>query len=149
MPHWDPPQAPSFSRPGLPLGRHNTFKAAGSEGLNFAISVDDAKRFVTRPGNKISEAPACKPKSFSSWRSKANDSTVTAYDLTCSGGVNANYIVPDKKSDPIMLSWDRNGDGKPDVIFFDFSDRENGNFHIGLRTLTVIAPWLAITMTEV
>jgi len=110
---------PLISDSGTLIGI-NTFKAPGSEGLNFAISVDDAKRFVTRPGNKISEAPACKPKAFSSWRSKANDSTVTAYDLTCSGGINANYIVPDKKSDPIMLSWDRNGDGKPDVIFFDF-----------------------------
>ena len=110
---------PLLSDSGTLIGV-NSFKAPGSEGLNFAISVDDAKRFVTRPGNKTSEAPACKPKAFSSWRSKANDSTVTAYDLTCSGGINANYIVPDKKSDPIMLSWDRNGDGKPDVIFFDF-----------------------------
>jgi hypothetical protein len=53
----------------------------GGEGLNFAISVDEAKRFVTRPGNKP-ERPICKPKAFSSWRNKANDSTVTAYDLT-------------------------------------------------------------------
>jgi hypothetical protein len=110
---------PLISDSGTLIGV-NSFKAPGSEGLNFAISVEDVKRFVTRPGNKISEAPACKPKAFSSWRSKANDSTVTAYDLTCSGGINANYIVRDKKSDPIMLSWDRNGDGKPDVIFFDF-----------------------------
>jgi hypothetical protein len=75
----------------------NSFKVGG-EGLNFAVSVDDVKKFVTRPGNKLAERPVCKPKAFSSWRNKANDSTVTAYDLTCSGKVNANYIVPDKKS---------------------------------------------------
>jgi hypothetical protein len=101
----------------------NSFKAPGTEGLNFAISVDDAKRFVTRPENKLSERPVCKPKAFSSWRNKANDGTVTAYDLTCSGKVNSNYIIPDKKSDAIMLTWDRNGDEKPDVVFFDFKRR--------------------------
>jgi hypothetical protein len=34
--------------------------------------------------------------------------------------------APHKKSDPIMLSWDRNGDGKPDVIFFDFKPYSSG-----------------------
>jgi S1-C subfamily serine protease len=110
---------PLISDSGTLIGI-NTFKAAGSEGLNFAISVDDAKRFVTRPANKLSERPVCTPKAFSSWRNKANDSTVTAYDITCSGKPNANYIVPDKKSDAILLAWDRNGDGQPDVVFFDF-----------------------------
>ena len=45
------------------------------------------------------------------------------YDITCSGKANANYIIPDKKSDPIMLSWDRNGDDVSDVVFFDFKRR--------------------------
>ena len=115
---------PLISDSGTLLGV-NTFKAvgAGVEGLTFAISVDDVKRFVTRPGNKLAERPPCKPKEFSRWRNKANDSTVIAYDLTCSGKVNSNYIIPDKKSDAIILTWDRNGDEKPDVIFFDFKRR--------------------------
>jgi S1-C subfamily serine protease len=113
---------PLISDSGTLIGV-NSFKAVGSEGLNFAISVDDVKRFVTRPGNRTSEAPPCKPKEFSKSRNKANDSTVIAYDLTCGGKVNSNYIIPDKKSDAIMLTWDRNGDNVPDVIFFDLKRR--------------------------
>jgi hypothetical protein len=48
---------------------------------------------------------------------------VITYDITCSGKPNANHIIPDKKSDAIMLAWDRNGDNRPDVIFFDFKRR--------------------------
>jgi S1-C subfamily serine protease len=132
---------PLISDSGTLIGV-NSFKAPSSEGLNFAISVDDVKRFVTRPGNKISEAPTCKPKAFSSWRSKANDSTVTAYDLTCSGGINANYIVPDRKSDPIMLSWDRNGDGKPDVIFFDF--KRQGKWELSYWAENFDSHWILV-----
>jgi Trypsin len=108
---------PLISDSGTLLGV-NSFKAGG-EGLNFAVSVDDVKKFVTRPGNKLAERPVCKPKEYSRSRNKANDSNVITYDFTCSGKPNANYIIPDKKSDAIMLSWDRNGDNRPDVIFFD------------------------------
>jgi hypothetical protein len=40
--------------------------------------------------------------------------------MDCTGKINGNYIVPDKQSEAILLSVDRNGDGRPDVIFFDF-----------------------------
>jgi S1-C subfamily serine protease len=43
---------PLISDSGTLIGV-NSFKAPGSEGLNFAISVDDVKRFVTRPENKL------------------------------------------------------------------------------------------------
>ena len=46
-----------------------------------------------------------------------------SYDLNRSGKTNANYIVPDRKTDAILMTWDRNGDGQPDVVFFDFKRR--------------------------
>jgi hypothetical protein len=45
------------------------------------------------------------------------------YDADCSGRINAAYITPDKKTAPITLTVDRNGDGRIDVIFFDFQRR--------------------------
>src|SRR6187549_3253697 len=35
----------------------------------------------------------------------------------------SDLIVPDKQSEPIMLKVDRNGDGRADVVYFDFQRR--------------------------
>lgn len=111
---------PLISDSGTLIGV-NSFKASG-EGLNFAISVDDVKKFITRSGNKIvsPSKPVCEPKQVSRWRNKNNGATVIAFDMDCTGKINGNYIIPDKKSEAVMLTVDRNGDGRPDVIFFDF-----------------------------
>jgi hypothetical protein len=107
----------------------NSFKAPG-EALNFAISVDDVKKFLARKGDRGAQATSisenknpCAPKEVSSSRNKNNDATVVAYDTNCSGKVNAEYIVPDKKTDAIMMRMDRNGDGRADVVYFDFQRR--------------------------
>jgi S1-C subfamily serine protease len=118
---------PLISDAGTLIGV-NSFKAPGGEGLNFAVSVDDVKRFLTQRGNRVAPqqnaAPpdkgGCKPKEISRWRNEKNHSSVVGYDMGCTGKINGNYIVPDNKSEAILLSVDRNGDGRPDVIFFDF-----------------------------
>jgi hypothetical protein len=38
-------------------------------------------------------------------------------------GPDAEYIVPDKQSDPVILRVDRNADGRADVMYFDFQRR--------------------------
>jgi hypothetical protein len=48
---------------------------------------------------------------------------VIAYDYKCNGKANADYIIPDDKSQPIMLAVDRNDDGVPDVIYFDLKQQ--------------------------
>jgi hypothetical protein len=103
----------------------NSFKAPGSEGLNFAVSVDDVKRFLLRsseassPGAGSTNATRCKPKVLSKYRSQDNTSQVTSLDMFCDGRASGEYVVPDRASAPIFLRVDRNGDGKADVIFFD------------------------------
>jgi len=42
----------------------NSFKAGG-EGLNFAVSVDEVKRFIARPGNRIEQTPKAMMRSAS------------------------------------------------------------------------------------
>jgi hypothetical protein len=108
----------------------NSFLKEGGEGLNFAIAVDEVKKFLTRKGNRSVEETtvaqnknACEPKQVGSWRDKANGASIYGYDTNCSGKNNADLIVPDKQSDPIMLRVDRNGDGRADVVYFDFQRR--------------------------
>jgi S1-C subfamily serine protease len=116
---------PLISDSGTLIGV-NSFKAGG-EGLNFAVSVDEVKRFLTRTGNRIAKANSaapskadCEPKPISKFRNKDNDAIVISYDMFCNGKISGNYIIPDKRSDAILLTVDRNADTKPDVIFFDF-----------------------------
>jgi S1-C subfamily serine protease len=102
----------------------NSFKGAG-EALNFAVSVDEVKRFLLRSGNRsakkiVSEKKAeCSPKAIAKSRSKDNSATITSYDMFCNGKVSGEYVAPDKQTDAAFLRVDRNGDGRADVIFYD------------------------------
>ena len=109
----------------------NSFKAGG-EGLNFAVSVDEVKRFIARPGNKIAQTPratksdlGCKPKELSKFRNKGNDATVVSFDMFCSGQDQdtGELVTPDDQSQAIFLRVDRNGDGRVDLIIFDLNRR--------------------------
>ena len=105
----------------------NSFKAGG-EGLNFAVSVDEVRKFIARPGNRIEQTPkatkskvGCKPKELSKFRNKKDDATIVAFDMFCSGQDQdtGELVTPDDKSQAVFLRVDRNGDGRPDIIFFD------------------------------
>jgi hypothetical protein len=116
---------PLISDSGTLIGV-NSFKSPG-EGLNFAVSISEVKKFLARSGNRVAEtskAPSpkgtCEAKQLFKSRNKENTATIIGYDINCSGKDNAEYVYPDKKSDPVLLKLDRNGDGKADVIFFDF-----------------------------
>jgi hypothetical protein len=104
----------------------NSFRALG-EGLNFAVSVDDVKKFLARQGNRIAQESQkqksgedCKLKELSRFRNKTDDAAVISYDMFCTGKGNAEYVVPDDKTKSILLRVDRNGDGNIDLVVFDF-----------------------------
>jgi S1-C subfamily serine protease len=106
----------------------NSFKAAG-EALNFAVSVDEVKRFLLRSGNRNATTVSdekkvdCAPKALTKFRDKVNSATITSYDMFCNGKASGEYVTPDKQADAVLLRVDRNGDGKADVIFFDLKRR--------------------------
>jgi S1-C subfamily serine protease len=106
----------------------NSFKAAG-EALNFAVSVDDVKRFLLRSGNRAATNPSddkkadCSPKVLTKYRDKANSASITSYDMFCDGKASGEYVTPDKQTDAVFLRVDRNGDGKADIMFFDLKRR--------------------------
>jgi S1-C subfamily serine protease len=113
---------PLISESGTLIGV-NTVKAGEGEGLNFAVAVDDVRRFLAEPSRTPGSKDGCEPREISRFRRKANDADVISYDLNCSGKANAAYTVPDRKTEPIELTWDRNGDGRTDVIYYDFKRR--------------------------
>jgi hypothetical protein len=118
---------PLISDSGTLIGV-NSFKRSDAEGLNFSVSIDEVKKFLARQGGQPNDAsspsqPQCALKEISRFRNKKNDGTVIAYDSKCSGRVNANLIIPDRSTESIIYTVDRNEDGKPDVIFFDLKHR--------------------------
>ena len=106
----------------------NSFKATG-EGLNFAVSVDDVKKFLARVGSRVASKKSnaqkanCEPKEISRFRNTENNATIISFDMFCTGKSTGEDVIPDDESKAIYLRMDRNGDGKADVIFFDFKRR--------------------------
>jgi hypothetical protein len=122
----------------------NTFKATG-EGLNFAVSVDEVKRFVGRSSGSqrsgVSNS-ACKAKEISRFRNKENNATIISYDTNCMGSADANYTIPDNKAEAITLSKDRNGDGRIDVMYFDF--KRTGKWDLSFWDETYSGRWTVV-----
>jgi S1-C subfamily serine protease len=81
---------PLISESGTLIGV-NTVKADEGEGLNFAVAVDDVKRFLVEPSKTVRQGSKndCEPREISRFRSKANDAAVISYDMNCSGKANA------------------------------------------------------------
>jgi S1-C subfamily serine protease len=108
----------------------NTFKDTSGEGLNFAVSVDDAKRFLARSESRRAEGSKkaaattdCKPIELSRFRSDEEAATVISFDMFCTGKDNAEYVTPDDQSKAIFIRLDRNGDGRVDATIFDLKRR--------------------------
>jgi S1-C subfamily serine protease len=115
---------PLLSDNGLLLGV-NSFLMIGSQGLNFAVSVEDVKRFIASKNSRFAQnaiAPAapktCEAKEVYRGKSSEGDAEVVFWDTKCTGKVDLEAVSPYKRSDLAFLRMDRNGDGKSDVIFF-------------------------------
>lgn len=114
---------PLLSDNGLLLGV-NSFLMIGSQGLNFAVSVEDVKRFIASKDNRFAQnatAPVapkkCEGKEISRGKSSKEDAEIVLWDVYCTGKVNAELIIPYKESDNVTLMLDRNDDTKYDVKF--------------------------------
>jgi hypothetical protein len=112
----------------------NSFKASG-EGLNFAVSVDEVRKFLSRSASRVSQNSrkpnSCEPKELSRFRNKENNATVISYDMFCTRKDTGEHVIPDDQSKAIFLRMDRNGDGYADVIFFDLKRRGKWDISVG------------------
>ena len=116
----------------------NSFKESKSEGINFAVSVEEVKKFLSSKASRIApssqqqpvQAKTTKCEMKELYRGKTSDGTgeTIVWDSTCKGKADLDVIVPNDKSSAMVMRMDRNGDGKPDVLVF--SEKRNNKWDI-------------------
>ncbi len=90
----------------------NSFKSEG-EGVNFAVSVDDVRRFYANTANRYAATVPTAPTPCTvrfgvrAW-SQAVPGYLTLVDFDCDGIADGNYAEPSNPSVPITLSYFRN-----------------------------------------
>jgi S1-C subfamily serine protease len=124
---------PLLSDAGALIGV-NSFKAEG-EGLNFAISIEDVRRFIVEPLKTVSapkraSTSKCEPRVLYKGRDKDNTSFIELIDTRCNGKGDMLYRVPDDKRRSIALIIDTVGTGRPD--FWVYDPARNGKWKYSL-----------------
>jgi S1-C subfamily serine protease len=117
----------------------NSFSAPDRQGLNFAISVGEVKRFLSAGGNRLAElapetnrtyqpqrAANCEPRQIKSFVDQKTKKLVKAIDTECQGRANL-YLVSDGPDKPPEFALiDNAGDGKYDIkIMFSFNGKDD------------------------
>ncbi len=120
---------PLLSETGKMIGV-NSFKAGDSEGLNFAVSIDDVRNFLSRKDNRYSAVPEqpqsakCEWKTVYEGKSEDKTSEVISFDTQCSGKADLEIVKPIDTSKPFYLRADRNLDGKVDLVVLSYTRNE-------------------------
>jgi V8-like Glu-specific endopeptidase len=125
---------PLLTEKGLVIGV-NSFLQKGTEGLNFAVSVDEVKRFIARtgdrlnssqknPNNVLATTKKCKAKTIYSGKSKDGTAEILLVDSSCKGVGDMLFTYPIESTKPFTLELDKNADGNADVEFFSFTRTE-------------------------
>ena len=110
----------------------NSFIGEG-EGINFAVSADDVKAFLSRTTDRMAQpvtnakkkvaSKACKPQTLRDWPFKDPAGTAFLIDSDCDGEGDFVAIEPDKASEAIIYYFDEDDDGKIEAMLFD-EDRD-------------------------
>jgi S1-C subfamily serine protease len=134
----------------------NSFKSQG-EGLNFAIAVDDVRRFLGTTENRLAkgitqdgrQTPArneridggkgCEPREISRGTSKDDSMYIVGVDVDCDGKAEAEIRTPYDIRKPILIVIDENKDTIPDQVIFD-TDRD-GKWDYSLRDTNFDNKW--------
>lgn len=103
----------------------NSFVDRNSQGINFAVSIEDVRNFLARNGNRLAEKKQvvlktnkCEMKEVYKGKLKDGSGEVIVWDSRCTGKADLSVIIPYDTTKPIQSESDRNGDGKVDLIIF-------------------------------
>jgi S1-C subfamily serine protease len=122
---------PLLNDQGALIGVNSFFKKDG-QGLNFAVSIGDVKKFLAQSRDRLvpikvsakQSAPQktkCETKEIFRGKSKDGLDDVISFDTSCKGKIDVEYIYPLNKADPMYVQMDRNGDAYMDVIVFSLN----------------------------
>lgn len=110
----------------------NSFKSQG-EALNFAVSVDEVRRFLSSKSDRVAAAAPskqtraaseeCEAKQLYSGLDEAKKYHRVGIDANCDGKVDVELQYPVDTSKPLVAVVDKNGDGNVDVMYVS-DDRE-------------------------
>ncbi len=114
----------------------NAFARAeeGAENLNFAVSVQDVRKFLAEPAGRLAqkieqtaprrEPAGCEPHVLYEGRNHSDTAQIKLADVYCTGKLNAALVVPDDRQLSIALWLSTQGAGDPDMWIYDW-DRDN------------------------
>jgi S1-C subfamily serine protease len=102
---------------------HNRDSSMPNEGLGFAVSVDEVRKFLAAPASttelRSPSGPDCEPKEIRRGRHQSRPADIVIFEFDCDWKATGMKLIPDDESKPIELQVDRNNDGKADVAFID------------------------------
>lgn len=121
------------------IGVNSFFKKDG-QGLNFAVSIGEVKKFIARSGDRYSSQKVaiknsttqskCEAKELYRGKSKDGLNDVISFDTSCSGKIDFEYVYPSDKSKAMYVHMDTNADEYMDVMVF--SPKRDGKFTVSL-----------------
>ena len=130
------------------IGVNSFFKKDG-QGLNFAVSIGDVKKFIARSGDRYADQKVATKNSTSQskcaskelYRGKSKDglNDVISFDTYCTGKIDFEYIYPSDKSKPMYIQMDTNADGYMDVMVF--SEKRDGKFEVSIWDTDFDGKW--------
>ena len=130
------------------IGVNSFFKKDG-QGLNFAVSIGEVKKFIGRSGDRYANQKVTTKKSTSQskcaskevYRGKSKDglNDIISFDSYCTGTIDFEYVYPLKKSDAMYVHMDTNADSYMDVVVF--SPKRDGKFTVSLWDTDFDGKW--------
>lgn len=116
----------------------NSFVSEG-EGLNFAVSADSIREFLTRSADRMAEAvpkprnpqnPCGEVETLFEGRTKDNDGDLIAMDTNCDGKEDTVLHIPDRRAESIQLIIYNQRTGEIEGVVYDEDRDEKWDFSL-------------------
>jgi S1-C subfamily serine protease len=101
----------------------NSFKKAESEGLNYAVAVQEIEKLLSlKKDITVTKASRkkCDPKKLFEGRNKADDADIVQFDTDCNGKLDTVYVMPDDKKGPLKMYLLTKSDEAPNAVIYSF-----------------------------
>lgn len=127
----------------------NSFFQKDGQGLNFAVSIGEVKKFIARSGDRYANQKVatkkstiqnkCESKELYRGKSKDGLNDVISFDASCIGKIDFEYVYPLDKTKAMYVQMDTNADEYMDVMVF--SPKRDGKFTVSLWDTDFDGTW--------